>query len=67
MTSSSADLVTRLEKELTSVQSQKTKAVDALSKLRFEKEKIAGESKGNELVRTWAESVIKARREKDGP
>ena len=55
-----------LEKELTSVQSQKTKAVDALAKLRFEKEKIAGESKGNELVRTWAESVIKARREKDG-
>ena len=66
MTSSSADLVARLEKELTSVQSQKTKAVDALAKLRFEKEKIAGESKGNELVRTWAESVIKARREKDG-
>ena len=66
MTASTADLVARLEKELTSVQSQKTKAVDALAKLRFEKEKIAGESKGNELVRTWAEGVIKARRGKDG-
>lgn len=66
MTSSTADLVARLEKELTSVQSQKTKAVDALAKLRFEKQKVAGESKGNELVRTWAESVIKARREKSG-
>lgn len=66
MTASTADLVARLEKELTSVQAQKTKAVDALAKLRMEKRKEAGESKGNELVRTWAESVIKARRENDG-
>lgn len=65
-TSSSTDLVARLEKELTSVQSQKTKAVDALGKLRLEKEKSAGEGKGNELVRAWAESVIKERRKKDG-
>ena len=60
------DLIARLEKELTSVQSQKTKAVDALAKFRTEKEKIAGESKGNEVVYTWAQSVIKARRDKDG-
>ena len=66
MTASTTDLVARLEKELTSVQAQKTKAVDALAKLRMEKRKEAGESKGNELVRTWAESVIKARRENDG-
>lgn len=37
-----------------------------VAKLRMEKRKEAGESKGNELVRTWAESVIKARRENDG-
>ena len=66
MTASTADLVARLEKELTSVQSQKTKAVDALAKLRAEKRKEAGEAKGNELVHIWAESVMKARREKNG-
>ena len=66
MTSSAADLVARLEKELTSVQSQKTKAVDALAKLRLEKQKISGESQENELVRAWAENVVKARREKSG-
>lgn len=65
-TASTADLVARLEKELTSVQSCKTKAVDALAKLRLEKEKAAGESKGNELVRTWADSVIKSRRAQNG-
>lgn len=65
-TASTADLVARLEKELTSVQSCKTKAVDALAKLRLEKEKAAGESKGNELVRAWADSVIKSRREQNG-
>ena len=65
-TASTADLVARLEKELTSVQSCKTKAVDALAKLRLEKEKAAGESKGNELVRVWADSVIKSRREQNG-
>lgn len=66
MTSSTAELITRLEKELTSVQSQKTKAVDALAKLRLERDKADGESKENEIVRTWAESVIKARRDSVG-
>lgn len=65
MTTSTIDLVARLERELTSVQSKKTKAIESLAKLRIEKQKIEGESKGNELVRTWAESVIKARREAD--
>lgn len=61
-TGSTIDLITRLEKELTSVQSKKTKAIDALAKLHLEKQKLAGETKGNELVKTWAESVMKARR-----
>lgn len=60
-TTATIDLVSRLERELTSVQSKKTKAIEALVKLRLEKQKIEGESKGNELVRTWAESVLKAR------
>ncbi len=65
-TSATIDLVARLERELTSVQSQKTKAIDALAKLRLEKQKIEGESKGNDLVRTWADAVLKARRDPDG-
>lgn len=65
-TSSTVDLVSRLERELTSVQSKKTKAIDSLAHIRAEKHRIAGESKGNELVRTWAQSVLKARGEKNG-
>ena len=44
------------------------KAIEALAKLRLEKQKIAGESKGNEVVRAWAEAVVKAREgeNKDG-
>lgn len=57
MTSSTADLVARLEKELTSVQGKKTRAVDALTRLRLEKQKLAGETQGNELVRLWAEKI----------
>ena len=56
-------MIARLEKELSTVQSKKTKAIEALAKLRLEKQKIAGESKGNEVVRAWAEAVVKARRE----
>lgn len=65
-TSSTIDLISRLERELTSVQSKKTKAIESLAKLRLEKQKIEGESKGNEFVRTWAESVLKSRREQHG-
>lgn len=60
-TSAAIDLVARLEKELTSVQARKTKAIEALTRLRMERQKIEGEGKGNALVQAWAESVIKAR------
>ena len=50
-----------LEAELTKVQRAKTKAIDALAKLRLEKQKLEGESKGNELVRSWTESILKKR------
>ena len=63
MTSATIDLIARLERELTSVQSKKTKAIESLAKLRLEKQKIEGESKGNEFVRIWTESVLKAREE----
>lgn len=65
-TGATIDLISRLEKELTSVQSKKTKAIDSLAKLRLAKQKIEGESKGNEFVRTWAENVLKSRRERNG-
>lgn len=60
------NMIARLEKELSTVQSKKTKAIEALAKLRLEKQKLEGESKGNELIRTWADAVIKARREHNG-
>lgn len=65
-TSSTVDLITRLEKELTSIQSKKTKAIDSLTRLRLEKQKIAGETKGNEVVKAWADAVLKARRDGNG-
>ena len=65
-TSATIDLISRLERELTSVQAKKTKAIESLAKLRLEKQKIEGESKGNEFVRTWAENVLKSRRERNG-
>lgn len=58
------NIIARLEKELSTVQSKKTRALDSLVRLRLEKQKMAGESKGNEVVRAWADAVIKARRER---
>lgn len=57
-TSSTVDLITRLEKELTSVQSKKTKAIDSLTRLRIENRKINDASKGNELVDDWIASIM---------
>lgn len=57
------NIIARLERELSTIQSKKTKAIEALAKLRLEKQKIAGESKGNEVAKTWAEGVLKKRRE----
>ncbi|WP_283682694.1 phage terminase small subunit [Parablautia sp. Marseille-Q6255] len=55
------NMIARLEKELSTVQSKKTKAIETLARLRLEKQKIDGESKGNELVQVWAEKVKKMR------
>ena len=60
------DIILRMERELTSVQSQKMKLINTLAQLKLEKQKIEGESKGNDFVRTWADSVLKARREQNG-
>ena len=65
-TSATIELLARLERELTSVQSQKTKAITALARLRPEKQKISGENQGNDVVRAWADAVLNARRDPDG-
>lgn len=64
---SNKDLViARLEQELSTVQSKKTKAIEALSKVRLEKEKLRGKSTGNDVVMAWGEKLLEKRRKKDG-
>lgn len=58
------NMIARLEKELSTVQSKKTKAIEALAKLRLEKQKIAGESNRNDAVLLWAEKIKDKRKEK---
>lgn len=51
-------VIARLEQELSAVQSKKTKAIEALSKLRLEKTKIKNENAGNEVVDDWITAVL---------
>lgn len=52
------DLISRLERELTSVQSKKTKAIDSLIRFRIEIRKLNDVGKGNELVDDWIASIM---------
>lgn len=65
-TAATVDVINRLEKELTAVQGKKTAAIQALTNLRLEKEKLSGGQKGNDLVRAWAEKVMQTRRDSSG-
>lgn len=60
------DRLARLESELSNVQSKKTKAIEALSKMHIEHQKLDGGNKGNDVVRMWAEKVLQNRRDSDG-
>lgn len=51
-------VIARLEQELSTVQGKKTKAIEALAKLRLEKAKLESESAGNEAVDDWIAAVI---------
>ena len=51
-------IIARLEQELSTVQSKKTKAIEALSKIRLEREKLLGGNKGNEEVDEWIAAVL---------
>lgn len=57
------NIIARLESELSNVQAKKTRAIEALSRIHLEKAKLEGDNKGNDVVKTWAEKVLKARRE----
>ena len=65
VTENKDNIIIRLEKELSTVQKAKSKALDSLVRLRLERRKMEGENKGNEVVRAWADAVIRARGEAD--
>ena len=54
-----------LEAELTRVQRAKTRAIEALSRIKTESQKLENEEAGDDLVKTWAEKVLAARRQQD--
>lgn len=51
-------VMARLEQELSTVQSKKTKAIEALSKYRLEKTKMESESAGSDAVDDWITAVL---------
>ncbi len=51
-------IIARLEQELSTVQSKKTKAIEALSKIRLEKAKIEQETAGSAAVDDWISAVL---------
>lgn len=57
-TGATIDLVSRLERELTSVQSKKTKAIAELAKLRIQKKMLQEGDKKNEVVDDWIAGVM---------
>lgn len=59
-------ITSTVESELSNVQSKKTKAIEALSKMHIEHQKLDGGNKGNDVVRMWAEKVLQNRRDSDG-
>lgn len=60
------NIIARLESELSNVQAKKTRAIEALAKLNLEKEKLSGESSGNQLVDIWVQEVIESRGDMNG-
>lgn len=54
-----------MEAELTKVQRAKTKAIEALSRLRTESQKLENEEAGNDIVKIWAQKVLEERKQRD--
>lgn len=51
----------RLEQELSTVQKAKTKAIEALSKLHIDRQKLEGNTTGNDVVIAWTEKILRGR------
>ncbi len=51
-------VIARLEQELSTVQSKKTKAIEVLSKYRMEKAKMESENSGNDVVDAWIAAIL---------
>lgn len=51
-------IIARLEQELSSVQNKKTKAIEALSKIRIERMKMENETASSEAVDDWINAVL---------
>jgi hypothetical protein len=60
------DIVLRLERELTSIQSHKMKLIRTLAQIRLEKQQLENGDKSNDIVHAWAEAVMKSRRDPNG-
>lgn len=52
------EVIQKLEAELTRVQAKKTRCIEALNKLRIERQRIDDEQKGNDLVNDWIHGVM---------
>lgn len=59
-------IIARLEQELSSVQNKKTKAIEALSKIRIERLKMENEAAGSEAVDDWIVAVLGESAKSDG-
>ena len=57
-TQATIDLIARLERELTYVQGNKTKATDALAKLHLEQQKMDSLSSGSGVVDDWVKAIL---------
>lgn len=58
-------IIARLEQELSTVQSKKTKAIEVLAKIQIEHEKMSGGTSGNDIVRAWGEKLLEQRRKRN--
>lgn len=60
-TGATIDLISRLERELTSVQSKKTKSIAELAKLRLQRKMLQEGDKKNEVVDDWIAGVMEGK------
>ena len=57
-TQATIEMITRLQRELTYVQGNKTKALEGLNKYRFEKQKLESSTSGSDAVDDWVAAML---------